>query len=565
MALSVAQKFAYEDGEVRRKYRLANSAVVLAPAYIIDTDFTGDPDDTMAVAIALAAHKAGTIRIVGFIVSSSVPTAAPGLYGFLKAYGYETIPIYAFQGATGTYNTTYPTQLRDRFGVAAQTRSAYTDDLTGYRTLVAANPGVTIIGIGATVALSRFLSSAADGISPLTGAQLITANVSRAIQMAGNFPSGGAAEYNMTRDLASSNNVVGSWPSSVPMIWTGGEVGGTVYTMAPLDANPLTDPTRYAFDVSAGAGYISPAGRRSSWDPLAVYYALNGLGTLLSVGGASGSITLDGTGVVTWSATPGPHTYLAKVATDDRIANALDNAVDAFISTARQTVTAFRMPLTEGTGQIVTSADGKVVGVLGSLGVSESIDPVWSDQGTNQWGLTLSTGKIVALPPNDGYDSANICGGAVIKPTAITGTQMVVAMYDLGPNVKFMFRNNAGKLNFIGYTAIDGTTNFNVSSAAVVLTAGQWAMCTFEIIGTSLTMYVNGTQVYSGTVAAPLFVGKRLIRPTLFARYNSNNISDALGGVGLCATLKAGAVAGDHVAEETWMRANALAKGIVIP
>ncbi|WP_027162334.1 hypothetical protein [Mesorhizobium sp. WSM1293] len=537
----------------------------MPPAFIIDTDFTGDPDDTMAMAVALAAHKVGKIRIVGFIVSSTTPTSAPGLYGLLKAYGYQSIPIYAYQGSTGTYNVTYPTQLRDRFGVAGQTRTAFIDDLTGYRTLVSSNKGCTIIGIGAPVALSRFLSSPADSIDARTGAQLIAQNVSRAVQMAGNFPSGGAAEYNMTRDLASSNNVIANWPSTVPFMWTGGEVGGTVNTMAPLDADPLVDPIRYAFDLG-GATYISSAGRRASWDPIATYYAIYGLGSLFSVGGANGSITVDGTGVVTWSAaTPGPHSYLAKVAADDRIANPIDIIVDGFIMANRPNVTSFMMSMNEGTGQTVTSDDGKVIGNLGAMKIVETIDPVWTDQGTSQWGLVLSTGKVISLPPNVGYDSANIAGGGIIKPTAITGTQMVLAMYDLGPNAKFMFRNNAGKLNFIGYTAADGATNFNVSSAAVVLTAATWAMCTFEIIGTTLSMFVNGVQVYTGTVSGSLYVGKRLIRPTIAGRWNSNAVADALGGAVICAAMKAGASAGDHVAIETSLRANATAKGITIP
>lgn len=551
--------------------RRRKKAVPLAPAYIIDTDFTGDPDDLMAIVVALSAHKAGLIRIVGFIVSSTTVTSAPGLYGFLKQYGYETIPIYAYQGAVGAgYNVTYPQQLRDRFGVAAQTRTAYTDDLTGYRTLIKNNPGITLVSIGAPVALARLVNSAADGIDARTGAALMTANVAKVYQMAGNFPSAGAAEYNFNRDLASTQSLLTNWPSAVPMIWHGGEVGGTINTMPPLDADPLTDPLRYGMDLGQSS-YLSTAGRRSSWDPVCVYHAIYGLNGLLTIAGSNGLIAVTGSspnGVVNWSnTTPGPHSYVGKAVADDRIANAIDVIVDNFVMGSRQTVTGFFMPFTEGTGQIVTSSDGKVVGNIGSTKNTELIDPVWADQGTSQWGVTLTTGKIVALPPNIGYESVNMAGGGIIKMPALTGTQVILAMIDLGPNTRFMFRNNAGKLNFIGYTAADGTTNFNVSSAAVVFTAATWAMATFEIIGTSLIMRVNGVQVYSGTVAGSLYVAptKRLIRPTIFGRYNSNGISDALLGTGLCATLEAGVTAGRVSALETLLRANATAKGITIP
>ena len=538
------------------------------PTVIIDTDFAGDCDDPIAISVALSAHKIGLIRIVGFIVSSTVVTSAPGLYGMLKAYGFQSIPIYAYQGATGSYNNVYSGPLRDRFGVAAQTRTAYTDDLTGYRTLVAANPGVTLIGIGAPICLSRFLSSAADGISPLTGAQLIAANVKKSVQMAGNFPTG-TAEYNASRDPASTQNVATNWPSTVPFWWTGAEEGNTVWSMPSLDADPLLDPVRYAFDLSLS---LLTGGRRPSWDPMAVLAAIFGVGTgtIWQVGGANGSVAVDGTGITTWSATTGPHSYLTKLAADADIAFLLD-AYTAGMQLPVQTPSpSFYMPLTEGAGETVQSNNSTIQGALGFLKLSETgVQPGWTDLGTpvGSWVLNWpNVGRLITLPVDLSENAnANIIGGVVAMMAATTANQTLMAMYDLGASGQFILRStSSAHMQLLVFKDLL-LNNDQYNSTGTDIVASAWAMWTFQILNGTVTLRKNGTNLLSTALLNPMIRPPKRCRIQVGARITGTpGVTDNFLGQVAAFGFKSGAQSGDLATLETSLQASATAKGITL-
>ena len=312
---------------------LVEAGDVSAQRVILVTDYAGDCDDAPAVLLACDAHEKGDINLLGIVASSTVATSAPGVYGQLAAYNMTSIPVYAYQGSTGTYNNRISAPVRDRFGVAGQTRTAFPDDVTGLRTMLAAAPNASVkmIDVGAPISTSRLLDSPADAISPLTGRELVAAKVVGLWMMAGEFTST-RVEYNANRDVASTQNVYQTWPT--PIYAHGAEVGGTVLTAPMADANPLIDPVKVAFDAFDAASPSSLRvylGRRArwSWDPICVHHAIYGNQNLYNLAGANGTISVSSTGVTSWSDTPaGNKSYVGKVASDATIAAAIQSIID---------------------------------------------------------------------------------------------------------------------------------------------------------------------------------------------------------------------------------------------
>lgn len=128
--------------------------------------------------------------------------------------------------------------------------------------------------------LSRLLKSTADRYSELPGDLLIGQKVSELVVMGGGYPSGN--EYNFFGEGASSTaHVVNTWPTTVTFL--GFEVGEPVLTGGPLIRSDLDhDPVRQAYI------YYNHGEPRESWDPLAVYYAIHGLGDLFDYNSEAG-------------------------------------------------------------------------------------------------------------------------------------------------------------------------------------------------------------------------------------------------------------------------------------
>jgi inosine-uridine nucleoside N-ribohydrolase len=537
------------------------------PSLIIDTDMAGDVDDLVAFAAMLRAVGRGEAKLLGVIVSSTVDTAAPAARAVLDRYGHPEVPVYAYQGATGTYNDTFTSALRNAFGPYNQSRTAYTDDLTGYRTILAAAPNssVTVVCIGGQVGLSRLLSSPADGLSSLSGAALIASKVLKLVVMGGTMPtSAGSPEYNLSRDPASSQNVAANWPT--PVVWMGSEIGGSVYSGPSTDSDPTIDPVAYGFQTFAQNGGVLLLDRRQSWDPLAISYAIYGLRSAYTVAGANGTMTIDGSGNNTWSATPGQHTYLAKAFSDVKLADELlDTLAATDLTPAKpRNRSSFIFPMTEGTGLAI--ADQSHEDMSARLGATTASAPAWTDLGSSKYVLAFNgTSHVVRVPYRGGFNSQQVVISAIVKPTAVTGVQQIMARSDwTAPNAVWQFAINAGKLQFVIFNSAGSGTAYPTASAAV--TAGAWALVTAYINGTSLTLYVNGVSVLSTTMSSGIFVGLNSARILMGARLNSAlSVTDYFGGQIAGAAYKAGAVAGDVTSIETSLRAIATAKSITLP
>lgn len=168
-----------------------------------------------------------------------------------------------------------------------------------YRKLLGqADPqSVTIASIGFLDNLSLLLDSSPDSFSPLTGRQLISQKVAELVVMGGRYPEGkswnffgsdpDSAHHNggqgLGLGLKGTANVINNWPTPQrdgwkgKVVYVGDEVGRNVLTGGELvkKMGPKGDPVGRAY------GYYAYGEARPSWDPVAVLYAIGGLGEQL--------------------------------------------------------------------------------------------------------------------------------------------------------------------------------------------------------------------------------------------------------------------------------------------
>jgi hypothetical protein len=140
--------------------------------------------------------------------------------------------------------------------------------------------------------LSGLLNSTADNYSNSTGLELIKAKVTELVIMGGDYPSG--HEFNFWGDDPSRTaHVVHMWPG--PLVFSGFSMGLDVTSGGRLmEASSLHDPVKDAYR------YYTYGIPRSSWDPLTVLYAIDGLGDLFQYGNQFGHNHVYPNGSNTW-------------------------------------------------------------------------------------------------------------------------------------------------------------------------------------------------------------------------------------------------------------------------
>lgn len=170
------------------------------------------------------------------------------------------------------------------------------DPMLLYRKVLseAEDASVIIASIGFLNNLSGLLNSTGDCYSPLSGLELVEQKVSELVVMGGGYPSG--YEWNFRGFNASlTRHVIHSWPEDGPVVFLGYEVGVNVVTGGLLMNNgPASDPVRMA------CIYYTYFAGRSSWDPLAVLYAINGLDDLFEFGNEYGYNLIEPNGTNRW-------------------------------------------------------------------------------------------------------------------------------------------------------------------------------------------------------------------------------------------------------------------------
>jgi hypothetical protein len=213
----------------------------------------------------------------------------------------------------------------------------------GYRRLLHGAPdrSVIIAMTGTATSISELLLSAADDVSPYSGAELVVSKVKALVWEAGRFPQSQTPEYNIQTDIGAARSLIERWPSSVPVIWACNNIGDVVYSGPPASVDPMISPYRYAYDLYTG----KQNGKRQAWGQIACYWAALGISQgqtelferatkLLGYGGTRGFVQIDETGNNYWLFNPGNNCYMVRTAAADVLADELNKLLA--ISTGEQ-------------------------------------------------------------------------------------------------------------------------------------------------------------------------------------------------------------------------------------
>ena len=288
---------------------------------IIDSDMSLDADDVGDHAVLWGLQNRHEVNVLALIASSANDYSAPAMRAIASYYGHPEVPVGAHKGATPTAdnsaNSPYAQRISIEFGTPGDTRFNYPDAVTVYRQALAnaADGSVYIISNGYFQPLQALLQSGPDGISPLTGLQLVAQKVRRFVCSAGWFSSGNEHNFNVDPDAASY--VFANWPGEI--VSTGAQMSWDTNTGPSASSDPTKDPVKRAYNLQGVA--TTPA-----WGQLAVLYAIRGLGSNFSVAGYNGQTVVDPStgqfpGSNFWSPSPNKgHSYLQKAIPADTMA-----------------------------------------------------------------------------------------------------------------------------------------------------------------------------------------------------------------------------------------------------
>lgn len=279
---------------------------------IIDTDMSTDVDDVAAVCMANELMSMGEAEILAVVHNTGLPTGAGAISVVNHFYGRDSIPIGAFKGEfdnpvvapVGSWAHEksagpYVADLLQRFESPIRNSSQVPAALDVYRRVLAgaADHSVVISSIGFLSNLAALVTSSPDKHSPLTGSELVALKVKAIAVMGGGYPihpkfggewnfAGGhspdaccASPPCPTHCTASwTHDWISHWPASVPIMFSGFEMGVQIMTGLPLARGcvPPSNPCRRAFeDYSAWDAHCPP---RMSWDPATTLWAVRGAG-----------------------------------------------------------------------------------------------------------------------------------------------------------------------------------------------------------------------------------------------------------------------------------------------
>ncbi len=273
---------------------------------IFDTDLDSDVDDVGALAMLLNLHRAGTIDLIGVVVTSDdpfAPVCAAAIHAF---YGFPDIPVGFLKDQAKLNNhSRYTRQISEEFPAGISSWEEAEDAVALYRKLLAESPGesVYIVTVGHLSSLQRLMQSGPDGASRLDGSSLVSQKVKEWLCMGGQYPSGKEANF-YRPDPASTVYCVENWEKDV--VFCGWEAGNPVITGGEW----LKETLAPGHPVYRGYELYNGFAGRQSWDQLAVL--------LLLEEGRSFFDYVEGTCVVapdgsnTWTvSSPGKHRYIS--------------------------------------------------------------------------------------------------------------------------------------------------------------------------------------------------------------------------------------------------------------
>ncbi|WP_158857112.1 nucleoside hydrolase [Lunatibacter salilacus] len=263
---------------------------------ILDTDMGSDCDDAGAFALLHRYQDLGMAEIIGCIYSSGkVPFGAGIVEAINIYYGRPDIPIGAYHGAeVGDPVDKMTAEKLARDTAAFKNSIIYNTDAEEQtrlnRKLLASSEdhSVTYVTIGHTKGLYDLLVSGPDDMSPLSGYELVDEKIEKWVSM------GGVGAYNQDQKFVSDWNLFQNGSASYsrylvenfprPAYFSDG--GSNVMTGKSLKHTPPGNIVRAVYrDWLWNMSKKTLDDQRPSWDLIAVYFAVEGLGDYLKDSG----------------------------------------------------------------------------------------------------------------------------------------------------------------------------------------------------------------------------------------------------------------------------------------
>ncbi len=309
---------------------LTGSNVAL-PLIIMDDDFGFDVGGTEALQVLFALEAKNLCRLLAVTTVCTNEFAAAVVNAFVKyhrpqplAIGINTNSSYAggYSVADFSFATNYPTD----FFYNSNAPSA----MAALRTSLALVPDGSVIFItsGQLDNLYRLNLTAADAISPLTGAQLIAAKVKRFVVMGGDYL--GSPPIGNSYNFTTSPTAGAVWNSITNSTWfVGDTLGATANSGQNYAVWPAQSPA-----FGAATNYLALHGSpiRPAWDSFAVVAAVCGLtwnGTnLLGIAQTGTNYVSAASGTNTFFIGAGNHAFLTNILAAASWTNLLNGLMD---------------------------------------------------------------------------------------------------------------------------------------------------------------------------------------------------------------------------------------------
>lgn len=240
-------------------------------SFILGTDWWTDCDDAVAIRMLARAHKDNRIKLLAIGINACMEHSVTSLDGFVADHGVTDIPFGIDLAATDYTGTPSFQKILAPKAVRYSKNEDAEDAVSLYRRVLAESESkVEIIEIGFPNVLAGLLESRPDGISPLSGIELVREKVEKMWVMAGKWDEIGGLEHNFCNSPRSRRaGEVLCRLCPVPITFLGFEVGETVIS----GGNRVLFEDDMLYSVMCAHG--SKDGR-SSWDPMTALMALVG-------------------------------------------------------------------------------------------------------------------------------------------------------------------------------------------------------------------------------------------------------------------------------------------------
>ena len=251
---------------------------------IFDTDISGDVDDVLALAMLHTLADRGECELLAVTISKMNPLTGPFTDATNTFYGRANVPVGVTHDAQRR-DSEYLKLINEKQGnlfryphdILSNDQLPSAVKLLRKTLALAADRSVVIIQVGLAANLADLVESKPDEFSDLNGFELIRRKVKLVSVMAGAFePINGNKRYfeaNVRNGIQSMQRFANQWPTDVPVIWSGFEIGIAVrYPRASIarDFNYVRHHiVREAYLLHSG-----PEHDRPSWDLTSVLYAV---------------------------------------------------------------------------------------------------------------------------------------------------------------------------------------------------------------------------------------------------------------------------------------------------